>query len=319
VNAACPQRPEIAVLLPWYGVLICIDDKPAKEAGMHKYGLELLLWTGNFQKKDIPFIAHAKELGFDGVELHLGHPDQIPVREIRDALKQNRMEVNFAVTLTNDTNPLSPDPDVRKAGLGFFKKCIDVAADIAGGPCGVGGVNYASWGYFTGTSRTEQEWEWAVRNYREAAQYAADKGILLVVEPVNRFETYFMNTAADGVRFCRDVGESNVKVHLDTYHMIREEKNFYRAIVDTGEYLGYFHACENERGIPGTGLVAWEEVYRALRDIGYDGWITIESFVPDIKELARLTAIWRKLAPSADALAGEGLKNIKAIDKKVNG
>jgi len=286
---------------------------------MHKYGLELLLWTGSYEKENIPLISHAKELGFDGVEIHLGHPDKVPVRETRDALRQNNMEVNFAVTLTDDTNPLSSDPAVRKRGIDFFKKCIDVAYDVSGGECGIGGVNYASWGYFTGTSRTDQEWEWAVQNFREVARYANDKGITLTVEPVNRFETYFINTAADGVQFCKDVGEPNVKVHLDTYHMIREEKNFYKAIVDTGKYLGYFHACENERGIPGTGLVQWDEVYRALKDIGYNGWITIESFVPDIKELARLCAIWRKLAPSADALAAEGLKNIKAIDKKICG
>jgi D-psicose/D-tagatose/L-ribulose 3-epimerase len=89
--------------------------------------------------------------------------------------------------------------------------------------------------------------------------------------------------------------------------------------VDTGDYLGYVHACENERGVPGEGLVPWEEVYRGLKDIGYKGWITIESFVPDIEELARVTAIWRQLAPSADALAGEGLKNIKAVDRKIFG
>jgi D-psicose/D-tagatose/L-ribulose 3-epimerase len=286
---------------------------------MHKYGLELLLWTGNFRKEDVSLIAHAKELGFDGVEIHLGHPDEVPVEEAKRALKENDMGVNFAVTLAEDTNPLSSDPAVRKKGVEFFKRCVDIAYKISDGECGIGGVNYAAWGYFTGTSRTTREWEWAVQNYREVARYAKEKRIMLAVEPVNRFETYFINTAADGVRFCRDVGEPNVKVHLDTYHMIREEKNFYKAIVNTGEYLGYFHACENERGIPGTGLVRWEEVYRALKDIDYNSWITIESFVPDIEELARLCAIWRKLAPSADVLAGEGLKNIKAIDKKING
>jgi D-psicose/D-tagatose/L-ribulose 3-epimerase len=286
---------------------------------MHRYGLELLLYTGRFGKGDVKYIHHAKELGFDGVEIHLGHPEEIPVEEIKKALKETGMEGNFAVTLSQEANSISKDPEVRKRALEYFKKCIDVAYAITGGGCCIGGVNYAGWGYFTGTSRTPQEWEWAVKNYREAAKYARAKNIVLAIEPVNRFETYFLNTAADSIQFCKDVGEPNVKVHLDTYHMIREEKSFYRAIVDTGDYLGYLHACENERGVPGTGLVPWEEVYRALKDIDYQGWITIESFVPDIPDLARLTAIWRKLAPSADALASDGLKNIKAIDRKIFG
>jgi D-psicose/D-tagatose/L-ribulose 3-epimerase len=180
-------------------------------------------------------------------------------------------------------------------------------------------VTYAAWGYFTGTARSEQEWEWAVSNLREVARYAQDKGVTITVEAINRFETHFLNIAADAVQLCKDVGEPNVKVHLDSYHMIREEKDFYKAIVDTGEYLGYFHACENERGVPGTGLVPWKEVFQGLKDINYGGWITIESFVPDIEELARLCAIWRQLAPSADVLAGDGLKNLRAIEKEVLG
>ena len=143
-----------------------------------------------------------------------------------------------------------------------------------------------------------------------------ERGVTLAVEPLNRFETFFLNTAADAVRFCKDVDEPNAKVHLDTYHMIREEKDFYKAIVESGPYVGLVHACENDRGTPGTGLVQWEEVYRGLKDIEYHGWIVIESFVPEVEEIARLAAVWRKLAPNADHLAGEGLKNLRAIEQK---
>lgn len=286
---------------------------------MHKYGLELLLWTGSFTKDDVKLIDRAKNLGFDGVEILINHPEEFPIDETKAALEDNDMGINFAVVLNDETNSISPDAEVRKKGLDFLKKSIDIAHTVSGGDCGIGGVNYAAWGYFTGVARTEQEWDWAVTNYREACRYAGDKGIDLCVEAINRFETHFINIAADAVMFCKDVGEPNAKVHLDTYHMIREEKDFYKAIVDTGSFLGYFHACENERGIPGTGLVPWETVYQALKDIDYQGWITIESFTPDLPDIARLTAIWRKHAPSADAIAGEGLKNIKAVDKKIFG
>jgi D-psicose/D-tagatose/L-ribulose 3-epimerase len=286
---------------------------------VYKYGVETLLWAEVFTEDKIGIIGKAKSLGFDGVEIHLGQPGAIPVEKTKRALEDSGMGVHFAVTLTEDTNSISPDRSVREKAVDFFKTCVDTAFAVSGGDCVIGGVNYAAWGYFTGKARTPREWEWAVENYREAARYAGDKGIILAVEPVNRFETYFINTAEDAVQFCRDVGEKNAKVHLDTYHMAREEKNYYRAISDTGDFLGYFHACENERGIPGTGLVHWDEVYGALKDIGYDGWITIESFTPEVEELARLTAIWRKLAPSADALAREGLANIKKIEKRAQG
>jgi D-psicose/D-tagatose/L-ribulose 3-epimerase len=284
---------------------------------MIKYGLELLLWTDTFTSNSLPLISKAKEFGFDGVEIHLRYPDQLPVREIHNELKDKDMGVNFALILTEEQNLISKDSKVRKTGLEFIKRCIDAAYEIAGGECVIGGVNYAAAGCLTGRARTDEEWKWAVENYKEAAKYARGKGIILAVEAINRFETYFLNTAADAVQFCRDVGEPNVKVHLDTYHMIREEKSFYDAIVNTDEYLGYFHVCENDRGTPGTGLVRWEDVYRALKDIKYDGWVVIESFVSDIEELARVCAIWRELAPSADSLASEGLKNLKEIEQRV--
>ena len=286
---------------------------------MYRYGLELLLWTATFTKDQIHLISRAREMGYDGVEIHLRYPDRFPVEETRQALKDTDMGINFVVVLTEEQNSLSPDPAVRRHSLEFFKQCIDAAYAVSGGGCCIGGVTYTAAGYLTGRARTDQEWEWAVHNFREAARYAQDKDITLAVETLNRFETFFLNTAADSVQFCQDVGEPNAKVHLDTYHMIREEKSFYQAIVHTGDYLAYFHACENDRGTPGTGLVGWDEVYRALRDIGYRGWITVESFVPDIEELARICAVWRKLAPSADALAGDGLRNLREIDKSICG
>jgi D-psicose/D-tagatose/L-ribulose 3-epimerase len=283
---------------------------------MYRYGVELLLWTPTFEKKNLELIRHAADLGFDGVEIHLQHPDRIPAEDIKKHLKDYGLEATFVVILTPDYNPISADPEVRKRSSAFFKSAIDAAHRIAGEGCVIGGVNYAPAGFITGRARTAQEWEWSVANFREAARHAARYGITLAAEAINRFETFFLNTAADAVSFCRDVGEPNARVHLDTYHMIREEKSFYQAIVDTGPHLGFFHACENDRGTPGTGLVQWPDVYKGLRDANYQGWIVIESFVPEVEELARVTAVWRQLAPSADYLAGEGLKNLRSIEKE---
>jgi len=283
---------------------------------MYTYGVELLLWTETLDEKQLGLIGHASGLGFDGVEIHLRYPDRLPVDPIREELRRRKMRACFIVILTEECSPLSADRAVRERALAFFRESIDAAAAIGGEGSVIGGVTYAPAGYLSGRARTKKEWERSVDYFRRAARYAGERGITLAVEPLNRFETHFLNTAADAVRFCREVGEPNVKVHLDTYHMIREEKSFYRAIMETGDYLGLFHACENDRGTPGTGLVRWDEVYRGLRDIGYKGWIVIESFVPEIEELARVTAIWRRLAPSADYLAGEGLKNLRRIERE---
>ena len=216
-------------------------------------------------------------------------------------------------TLGADTDLISPDPAIRQRGIEHMKKMVDINRIL--GSKILAGVIYAGWGCLSGKPRTEQEWEWSVNAMREITQYAADNwdGIL-AVECVNRFETHFLNIAADGVQYCKDVGMPNIKVHLDCFHMIREEKSFAGAVKTCGkEYLGYVHVNENDRGIPGTGLVPFEEFFRALKEIGYDGPLTIESFDPSFEETNRNCAIWRSFAPSGEALAVEGLADLKRI------
>ena len=142
---------------------------------------------------------------------------------------------------------------------------------------------------------------------------------MICIEPLNRFESHFINVARDAVAFIRDIGMPNVRVHLDTFHMIREEDDFASAVRETGGLLGYVHACESQRGIPGTGLVPWRTFFQALREVGYDDCITIESFDPDMERIAKLTAIWRKLADSPEILATEGLAFLKATYDEVYG
>jgi D-psicose/D-tagatose/L-ribulose 3-epimerase len=166
--------------------------------------------------------------------------------------------------------------------------------------------------------RTEEEWKWGVEGYREIASYARDASdLILGIEPVNRFESHFINIAADAVRFIKEVGIPNVKVHLDTFHMIREEDNITEAVRQTAGCLGYIHACENQRGIPGTGLMPWTEFFRALQEVKYDGCITIESFDPNMESIAKLCCIWRKLAESPEELATEGLRFLQGVYRQV--
>ena len=151
---------------------------------------------------------------------------------------------------------------------------------------------------------------------REVAEYAQQthKDLVIAFECINRFETHFLNIAEDAVQYCKDIGTTNVKVHLDCFHMNIEEASFEGAVKTCGkQYLGYVHVCESNRGIPGTGRVPWKEFFTALKDIGYTGPLVIESFDPSFTELSRSCAIWRKFADSGESLAVQGLKNLKAI------
>lgn len=280
---------------------------------MNKFGVDSFIWTEVFGGKDVWIIPKAKELGFEVVDLAIAYPDQFPLEKVLAAKKETGMELVTTTTLGADTNLISPDKSIRKNGIRHMKLMVDINKALSSKI--LGGVIYAGWGCLTRKPRTEQEWEWSVTAMKEISDYAKNEwdGII-AVECVNRFETHFLNIAEDAVQYCKDVGNKNMKVHLDCFHMIREEKSFSGAVNICGkEYLGYIHVNENDRGIPGTGLVPFKEFFSAVRDIGYEGPLTIESFDPSFEELAGNCAIWRKFAESGEALAIEGLANLKKI------
>ena len=278
-----------------------------------KFGVDSFIWTEDFSGKDVWIIPKAKELGFEVVDLAIAHPEKFPLDEVLKLKKETGLELVTTTTLGADTNLISPDADIRKNGIRHMKQMVDINAAI--GSKILGGVIYAGWGCLTRKPRTEQEWEWSVGAMKEIAKYAEDNwdGVI-AVECVNRFETHFLNIAEDAVQYCKDVGYDNMRVHLDCFHMIREEKSFRGAVYACGrKYLGYVHVNENDRGIPGTGLVPFFEFMGALLEIGYTGPVTIESFDPSFEELAANCAIWRKFAESGEALAIEGLANLKRV------
>jgi D-psicose/D-tagatose/L-ribulose 3-epimerase len=280
---------------------------------MFRFGVDSFIWSESFGEKDLWIISKAKELGFETIDLAVARPAIFPTKKVKDEARKAGIDVVTTTTLGKDTNLISPDPAVRARGVDHLKLLVDINYEL--GAKILGGVIYAGWGCLSGKPRTQQEWDWSVASMREVATYAKAKGDLVIaVEPVNRFETHFLNIAEDAVRYCKEVGTGNMKVHLDSFHMIREETSYTDAVNVCGkEYLGYVHVCENNRGIPGTGLVPWKEFFTAIQKVGYTGPLTIESFDPGFEELNRLCAIWRKFAESGEALAIEGLRNLKKI------
>ena len=281
---------------------------------MFKFGVDSLIWTEEFTEKDMPLIGKARELGFDVIDINVSHPERFPAAAVKREVAAVGIEAVTTIGLPADSNPISPDPAVRKHALETLKRMVDINNEI--GSKIMAGVLYAAWGYLSGKCRTDEEWNWSVAAMREACDYAASTSdLILAIEPVNRFESHFINIAEDAVSYCKAVGTPNLKVHLDSFHMIREEMSYKGAVETCGkEYLGYVHVCENNRGIPGTGQVPWQEFFTALKKVGYTGPLTIESFDPNFEELNRLCAIWRRFADSGEELAVKGLQNLKRIE-----
>jgi D-psicose/D-tagatose/L-ribulose 3-epimerase len=279
-----------------------------------KFGIHSLLFSETFTERDLPLLDKAKELGFDAVDIVPFDLDNFPASRVRQRAEDLGLEIIIEIGMPAHANIISPEPSIRAAGVDLSKRLID--ASVEAGATVFGGVSYAGWGYLTGRMRTEEEWQWGLENFRKVADYAATHApeLTIALEVVNRFESHFLNIAADAVRFIRDLGTPpNVKVHLDAFHMIREEDSFTGAVRETGPLLGYIHACENQRGIPGRGQVPWRDFLRALAEVNYQGVVTIESFDPNFKNIAKLCCIWRKLADSPEQLATEGLQFLKSI------
>jgi D-psicose/D-tagatose/L-ribulose 3-epimerase len=279
-----------------------------------KFGIHSLLFSETFTERDLPLLDKAKAMGFDAMDIVPFDIDNFPAKLVRQRATDLELDIVTEIGMPAHANIISPDPEIRAAGVELSKRLIDLSVEA--GALVFGGVNYACWGYLTGRMRTDEEWRWGLENFRKVADYGLTRapGLMIALEVVNRFETHFLNIAADAVRFIRDLGmPPNVKVHLDSFHMIREEDDFAGAVRETGPLLGYVHACENQRGIPGRGQVPWRDFFRALADVNYQGIVTIESFDPNFEKIAKLCCIWRKLAESPEQLATEGLSFLKGL------
>jgi D-psicose/D-tagatose/L-ribulose 3-epimerase len=275
-----------------------------------KFSVSALIWTPFFGAPHFHLLPEIKEHGFDGFEVAFFEPLKIDARAIRRAIEGCGLEPLACSLLPGDLSPTSDDQTVRRRTRQHLIDCIRVSAEL-GAKC-LGGPIYAPVGYLPGRRRTADEWKWAVDCFQSLGDALEAHGVTLAIEPLNRFETYFLNTAADAVALSEAIGLARIGVLLDTFHTNIEEKDVAAAFRSTGRHLKHIQACENDRGIPGTGHVDFPAIAAALASIQYSGWITIES-LGAWSELASAAAIWRDLAPSPEAIAFEGLAHLKQV------
>jgi D-psicose/D-tagatose/L-ribulose 3-epimerase len=272
-----------------------------------KHGVNTFIWSAGFDAA-IP-LAAIHEAGIDGIEVPVFSAADLDVPALRKALSDYEFGCTFCSVNPPGMNPISEDADVRRKTVEHWKDLIRTAAEV--GAELIAGPTYAPVGYLPGRRRNDDEWKWGVEFHKQLGEALENAEIEIAIEPLNRFETYFLNTAEDAVRFVEEIGHPRIGLLIDTFHSNIEEKNTAAAYRIAGKHLKHVHTCENDRGIPGTGQIDWPAVFQALRDIGYDRWLTIESFNSNIPELSAATAIWRDLAPTTDDIAFIGTKNLK--------
>ena len=275
------------------------------------FAINLLCLAGFIDATHLPQIAGLKRLGYDGVEIPVlsGSPAHY-ARLGRELDGIGLRRTTTSIVPSPDANPLSSDPAVRARGVAHLDWALECA--VALGAESVGGPFHGPIGHFTGIGPTEDELALGADAHRRMAERAAANGIVLSLEPLNRFETHVLNTAEQAAAYAARVDHPAFRIMYDTFHANIEEQSQAAAIHRLKGRIGVVHVSENDRGIPGRGHIDFAEIFAALRADGYKGWITIEAFGQGLPEIAAATRVWRPLFPDLDTLFAEALSFVRA-------
>lgn len=277
-------------------------------------GINTWVWTAPLTTEKIEaLVPEAAEIGFDWIEFPLESPGDFNYARAKEVVEAYGLGLSLCAVIGPDRDLLHADETVRENGRQYLRHCIE-AAQVLGAPTVIGPL-YAAVGRTWQQSAAEraQAVDLLVSQLRPLAVYAADHGVVLGIEPLNRFETSFINTHQQVIELVDRVNQPACQVMLDTFHMNIEEKSIGAAIRGTGKRLCHLHACENDRGAPGSGHIDWAAVKAALDDIQYEGPVVIESFTAEVQAIAKAAAIWRPLADSPQALAAEGFSFLSTM------
>lgn len=280
-------------------------------------GANAWIWTSPFTTSDpesLGVMDKVKQMGFETFEFGLEDLSHVDAAKLKERAKALGLRLVICGAFGPDRDLTHEDASVRENSLNYITKAVELC-EKSGCPT-LGGPMYSAVGKrrHVPAEQKQREWDLAVKGLKEAARRAANHGVRLAIEPLNRFETDLINTAEQCERLLNDIGERNVGFHLDSFHMNIEEKNTHEAIRRAKGRLFHFHACENDRGAPGSGVnIDWDGVAKGLKEINYDGDAVIESFTPKTKSIAAAAAIWRPLASTQDNLAKEGLSFLRNL------
>ncbi|MEJ0004263.1 MAG: sugar phosphate isomerase/epimerase family protein [Pararobbsia sp.] len=262
---------------------------------MNVLGIHALVWAGDLSPDAArSVIENSKAAGFDLVELSLHAPATLDVTLTRRLLEANELQVGCSRGLAFDADVSSEDPACVARGLALLEQAVGLTQALGGRY--FGGVPYSALGKYD-HPLTEGGRRNVVASLRRLAGFAAERGVTLGIEVVNRYESNVVNTARQALQLIDDVGANNIVVHLDTYHMNIEEADFVQPVLECGDRLGYVHIGESHRGYLGSGTIDFTSFFHALARIDYRGPITFESFSSAVvaRGLSNDLAVWRNL------------------------
>ncbi len=278
-----------------------------------RFGINTFLFTFPFTNDSVKLFPQFKRWGFDTVEIAIDDPAGFDPKFVRTALDDAGLACGSACGAFGPDRDLRGTPEQQRASLDYQMRMMDQMAVL--GATVLAGPGYSSVGRAEATAPKDyrQQWKTVVKHLQTMGKYAEQRGLTMALEPLNRFETDFVNTVDQALALVEDVGSPAVGIHLDTFHMNIEEKFLGKAIRKAGRRLKHFHACGSDRGTPGGDHTDWAGISAALKAVRYSGDVVIESFTQDVVIIARAAAIWRQIEPSQTDIAAKGVKFLRKM------
>ena len=275
-----------------------------------KFGIHAGLWMKTWADDPAPIFKIAADIGFDGVELSLLGIGMERAELIGKQAADHGLELTCSTGLGPDADPTSSDATVRANAVAVLSEAIQITNALGAG--GLAGVVAAPWGVFDPANKAARAGR-AAKTLSMLDKVLKDADVTLGIEALNRFESDLTSTAAEACAIARGTGSDRIGVLLDSFHMNIEEKTPSDALRAAGDTLVHYHVSDNDRGVPGSGHYDFPADSKALRDIGYDGWVVAEMFVMAGNPASSDLNIWRDIEPDPTEAAKQTLQYLRKV------
>jgi D-psicose/D-tagatose/L-ribulose 3-epimerase len=275
-----------------------------------KIGMNMFLWTTHVGPQHEALLRDLKACGYDGVEIPIFEGDIRHYSQLATMLDDIGLERTAVTAMGDSSMNLIGDTAARAKGVDYMRATLDKTHAL--GASLICGPMHSTLGHFSGAGPTPEEFSRSVSSQQLIGDHASSLGITVALEALNRFECYLVNTMNGLAAHLAEIGHPNIRAMYDTFHANIEETDPIGALTRNSASVAHIHISENDRGVPGRGNIPWRETYAAIAAIGYDGWLTIESFGRGLPDLAAATKVWRDFAESPEAVYREGYAHITA-------